>query len=62
MHQVFAAVRIWQLEHRQGLKRHAKVTAERIFGAKRWKECCKQMDSDEERERLQNELNKLINS
>jgi hypothetical protein len=38
MHQVFAAVRIWQLEHVQGLPKHAKATAERIFGLSRWKQ------------------------
>lgn len=44
MHQVFAAVRIWQLEHRQGLKKHAKVVADRIFGLSRWKRCLAETD------------------
>jgi hypothetical protein len=37
MHQVFAAVRIWQLDKVQGLPKHAKVTGNRIFGELRWK-------------------------
>lgn len=36
MHQVFAAVRIWQLEHIQDLPGHAAVTGTRIFGKQRW--------------------------
>lgn len=53
MHEVFAAVRIWQLEHVQGLKRHAAVTAERIFGKPRWKRMLAQVDAgNDERERL----------
>jgi hypothetical protein len=38
MHQMFGAVRIWQLEHMQGLPAHAKATAKRIFGLDRWKQ------------------------
>jgi hypothetical protein len=38
MHQMFAAVRIWQLEHVQGLPDHAKATAQRLFGLSRWKQ------------------------
>lgn len=53
MHQMFAAVRIWQLEHVQGLKRHAKATANRIFGKDRWKRMIDQVDfSLDEREQL----------
>lgn len=37
MHQVFAAVRIWQLQYTQKLPRHAKAAALRIFGKERWK-------------------------
>jgi hypothetical protein len=44
MHQVFAAVRIWQLEHRQKLKRHAKTTSDRIFGKDRWKRMLQEVD------------------
>jgi hypothetical protein len=36
MHEVYAAIRVWQLEHVQKLPRHAEHTAERIFGAGRW--------------------------
>ena len=37
MHQVFAAARVWQLEHIDRLPNHAKVTAHRIFGVERWR-------------------------
>lgn len=36
MHEVYAGVRIWQLEYRQKLPKHARVVANRIFGAERW--------------------------
>jgi hypothetical protein len=36
MHQVFAAVRIWQLWKHQNLRDHAEVTGKRIFGGDRW--------------------------
>jgi PD-(D/E)XK nuclease superfamily len=36
MHQVFAAVRIWQLDRVQNLPKHARVTGHRIFGELRW--------------------------
>jgi len=36
MHQVYAGVRIWQLENKQKLPKHALATANRIFGAQRW--------------------------
>jgi hypothetical protein len=39
MHEVFAAVRIWQLEHVQKLPKHARATARRIFGTERWRSC-----------------------
>jgi PD-(D/E)XK nuclease superfamily len=41
MHQFFAAMRVWQLHKFQGLKDHAKVTGERIFGEPRWHEAWK---------------------
>ena len=41
MHQFFAAMRIWQLSEMQGLKDHAKVTGDRIFGEPRWHEISK---------------------
>lgn len=44
MHEVFAAVRIWQLEHVQKLKKHAAVTAKRIFGKPRWKRMLADVD------------------
>lgn len=53
MHEVFAAVRIWQLEHIQKLPRHARVTANRIFGKARWKRMLEQVDGEDERTRLQ---------
>lgn len=53
MHEVFAAVRIWQLEHRQKLKKHATVTADRIFGKQRWKRMLENVDKSlDEREQL----------
>lgn len=52
MHDVFAAVRIWQLEHRQRLERHAKVTAERIFGSRRWASCVKNVKAKDDRDNL----------
>lgn len=53
MHQVFAALRIWQLQYRQKLPRHAKVTAERIFGKDRWKKIMSEVDfSLDDREQL----------
>jgi hypothetical protein len=39
LHQVFAAVRIWQLKNVQKLSKHAEFTAARIFGTGRWKAC-----------------------
>jgi len=41
MHQFFAAMRVWQLSKMQGLKEHATVTGERIFGEVRWKDTWK---------------------
>lgn len=38
MHQVFGAIRVWQLRQRQGLIKHADAVAERLFGREgnRW--------------------------
>lgn len=36
MHGVFAAVRLWQLWKRQGLRDHAEAVGQRIFGGDRW--------------------------
>jgi hypothetical protein len=52
MHQVYAAVRIWQLEHVQGLPHHARAVANRIFGKDRWKHCIKSLKSEDDRENL----------
>lgn len=53
MHQVFAAVRIWQLEKHQRLSKHALVTATRIFGLPRWKAAISEMDKSlDDREQL----------
>jgi hypothetical protein len=52
MHQVFAAVRIWQLLHVQDLPKHAQAVADRIFGKKRWLACLKEADSKDPREQL----------
>jgi len=41
MHEVFAAVRLWQLDKVQGLGAHADYAAKRIFGARRWDQCWK---------------------
>jgi len=40
MHQVFAAVRTWQLHHVDELPGHAEVTGRRIFGPSRWEAVC----------------------
>lgn len=53
MHQVYAAVRIWQLWHVQKLPKHAKITGERIFGKKRWTEIIKRTEAaNDDREYL----------
>jgi hypothetical protein len=53
MHEVFAAVRLWQLMTRMGLKRHAKVNGERLFGSARWNEVIGATDWElDEREQL----------
>ena len=53
MHEVFAAVRIWQLNDKQGLSKHAQITGERIFGRSRWNACLAQVDAGlDDRERL----------
>lgn len=53
MHQVFAAIRIWQLGTYQKLPKHALAVATRIFGLARWKAALSQMDKSlEDREQL----------
>jgi hypothetical protein len=52
MHEVFGAVRIWQLEHVQGLRKHADAVAKRIFGMDRWRKCVKECTADDDRENL----------
>lgn len=42
MHEMFAAVRIWQLAYVQNLHGHANAVANRIFGSKRWYRCVKE--------------------
>lgn len=37
MHQVFAALRIWQLDRTQNLNDHAELAGIRVFGEERWK-------------------------
>lgn len=49
---MFAAVRIWQLEHVQKLPLHATAVAARIFGKVRWRACLKEMTADDHREQL----------
>lgn len=54
MHQVYAMIRIWQLEHVQKLPKHAQVTAERIFTATRYADILSQCDPTlDQREYLQ---------
>lgn len=63
MHEVYAAMRIYQLGEIQGFKRHALETAKRVFskdahgnkanGAKRWKNCIKLCTADDEVEYMQ---------
>lgn len=53
MHEVFAAIRIWQLLKVQKLPKHAQVTGERIFNKERWKECTSELNRySDEREQL----------
>lgn len=56
MHQVFAAMRIWQLDKKQKLRKHATATATRIFGLSRWKaaiaECAGATDDRSELQQL----------
>jgi hypothetical protein len=53
MHEVFAATRVWQLEHVQGLRLHANAVAHRIFGTERWQKCNEGLASlDDDRTRL----------
>jgi len=52
MHQVYAAVRIWQLANIQGLPQHAKVVANRIFGKERWEKCNTGLAAGDDREIL----------
>ena len=53
MHQVFAAVRIWQLSRRQGFDAHAQVVGRRIFKAARWNACWNHcLTHTEERDQL----------
>ena len=53
MHEMFAAVRIWQLSEIQKLPDHAQYTGKRIFGAARWNKCWKHCVSyTDEREQL----------
>lgn len=54
MHQVFAAVRIWQLKEVQKLPKHALSVADRIFGRQRWLKCLEDVDHElDAREQLQ---------
>lgn len=52
MHEVFAAVRIWQLHHIQKLPGHAKETANRIFDAGRWSSAVRAATARDSREQL----------
>lgn len=53
MHQVFAAIRIWQLDKHQRLHRHAENVAARIFGRSRWNAALAEVDASlEERDQI----------
>lgn len=52
MHEVFAAVRLWQLMFRQELPDHADVNGERIFGKRRWQSLLNSCKRGDERDRL----------
>jgi hypothetical protein len=45
MHQVYAGMRIWQLEYIQKLPNHAREVAHRIFGQERWNKIQAEMDN-----------------
>jgi len=52
MHEVFAAVRIWQLDHIQKLPKHAEAVASRIFSLGRWKAAVRAATARNTREQL----------
>lgn len=64
MHEMFAAVRIWQLEHIQKLPAHALATAERILGMERWMLACKAAEASKgnDREHLQSLCFEVLHS
>lgn len=41
MHEVFSAVRLWQLWRKQGLTKHADYNGQRLFGQERWADAFK---------------------
>lgn len=45
MHEMFGAVRVWQLEFIQKLPEHAREVGKRLFGAQRWAKCRAMCDS-----------------
>lgn len=61
MHDVFAAVRLWQLWRRQGLYQHFKHHAERLFGAERVRTCWRTID-DSPRDELLSWCYKILNT
>jgi hypothetical protein len=53
MHEMFGAVRVWQLSEVQKLPDHAQYTGKRLFGAGRWNKCWKHcMSHTDQREQL----------
>lgn len=53
MHQVFAALRCWQLDHVQKLPRHSLAAGNRIFGGDKWRAIRRQVPkSHSEREQI----------
>lgn len=54
MHQMYAAVRLWQLGDYQGLHAHELKTADRIFGFDRWKSIRKAAKAKDARDELLN--------
>ena len=50
VHEVFAAIRIWQLARKQGLEQHAVYTGERLFPDGRFAECWVDIEGDPKNE------------
>lgn len=63
MHEVFSAIRVWQLHTIQHLPKHADAVAERLFGKSRWAEARSAgADADSQRDSLLNTAFSILHS